>query len=267
MRLEANEDYFMLKRLFFIFLSGIIILSCGSNRPKKDLSAEERINWAIKKFDDGDYLDAKTEFRIIVLNFPGHNVVDKAQYYLAECHFKLKEYILAIAEYEKLLRMFQNSSYRDDALYKIGLANYKLSPKYSLDQTYTLQAIEKLQQFMEEFPKSDFKAEANEIMTRCREKLSKKEYKNGELYRKLAFYDAAILYYESVVNNYYDTSWAKEAQYWLAECLKKEGEYEQASAEFRRYLDKYPEGKRISVVKNTLQELAEMTSNNNVKEN
>ncbi len=257
----------MLKRFFLIFLSGIIIISCGSNRPKKDLSAEERINYAIKKFDDGDYLDAKTEFRIIVLNFPGHNVVDKAQYYLAECHFKLKEYILAIAEYEKLVRMFPNSSYKDDALYKVGLSNYKLSPKYSLDQTYTLQAIEKLQHFMEEFPDGDYKDEANDIMTRCREKLAKKEYKNGELYRKLTYYDAAILYYESVVNNYYDTSWAKEAQYWLAVCLKKEGEYDRALAEYKRYLSKYPKGKRVPGVKISLQELAEKQSNNDIKEN
>lgn len=257
----------MLKRLFFIFLSGIIIFSCGSNRPKKDLPAEERISWAINKFNDGDYLEAKTEFRIVVLNFPGHNVVDKAQYYLAECHFNLKEYIEAIAEYEKLLRMFQNSSYRDDALYKIGLANYKLSPKYSLDQTYTLQAIEKLQQFREEFPDSDIKGEAEEIMKRCREKLAKKEYKNGELYRKLTYYDAAILYYEGVVNNYYDTSWVKEAQYWLAVCLTKEGNFDRASTEYNRYLSKYPEGKRAPIVKNSLQELAEKQSNNDVKEN
>ncbi|MBD3289412.1 outer membrane protein assembly factor BamD [candidate division KSB1 bacterium] len=257
----------MLKKLLFITLSLTIIVSCGGNRPKKDLSAEERMKYAMKEFEDGDYLDAKTEFRIIVLNFPGHNIVDKAQYYLAECHFELKEYILAIAEYEKLTRMFPNSSYVDDAMYKVGLANFKLSPKYSLDQTYTLQAIEKLQRFMEEYPQSDYMDEATEIMNRCREKLAKKEYKNGELYRKLAYYDAAILYFESVVNNYYDTDFAKEAQYWLGYCLKKDSEYDRAREEYRRYLQKYPEGKRVMAVKNSLQEIAEIQSNNDDKEN
>lgn len=240
----------MLKKLLILVLLGLVILSCGSRKPKPNLPAEERLQLAMKKFNDGDYLDAKTEFRIIVLNFPGHNIVDKAQYYLAECHFKMKEYILAIAEYEKLIQMYPNSQFADDAQYKIGLSNYKLSPKYSLDQSNTLKAVEELQKLIEDYPESEFVESATNLIQKCREKLAKKEYKNGDLYRKLGYNRAAIIYFESVLNNYYDTKYAKQAQFWLAECLRRSGKYDRAIVEFERFLKKYPKSKqKVQIMK------------------
>jgi len=251
----------MFRKWLILALLGSLILSCSSGKPKPNLSAEERLTYAKKKFNDSDYLDAKTEFRIIVLNFPGHPVVDEAQYYLAESHYKLKEYILAVAEYEKLVRMFPNSDFVDDAQYKIGLSYYQLSPKYSLDQENTLKAIDELQKFTEEYAESELVAEANDLIQKCREKLARKEYKNGELYRKMSNCSSAIIYFESVLNTYYDTKYAKDAQYWLAECLRREGDFERALVEFDRYLRKYPDSKRKPIVKKILKQIeSEMQS-------
>ena len=255
----------MLNRwMLFVFL-GLFFLSCGSRKPKPNIPAEERLEYAMKKFNDGDYLDAKTEFRIIVLNFPGHNVVDNAQFHLAECHYRMKEYILAIAEYEKLIRMFTNSQYVDDAQFKIGLSNYKLSPKYSLDQVNTLKAIEEFQRFTEDYPESEYAEEANKLIQKCREKLAKKEFKNGDLYRKMSNYRSAIIYFESVLNNYYDTKYAEDAQFWLAVCLKKRHDYDRAVDEFNLFLKKYPHSKRKATVIRSLKQIEYDKNRNNTK--
>ena len=84
----------MIRRCVILLMVGLFIYSCASNRSKMNFSAKERLQYAMKKFNDGDYLDAKTEFRIIILNFPGQSVVDTAQFHYAECHLKMKEYIL-----------------------------------------------------------------------------------------------------------------------------------------------------------------------------
>lgn len=238
----------MLKKYISLLLLILLIASCGSNKPKTSLSADERLAYAMKKFENGDYLDARKEFRVIVLNFPGHQIVDKAQFHLAECHFNMKEYILAIAEYQKLVRMLPNSEYVDDAQYKIGYSNYKLSPKYSLDQNYTLKAIEELQKFTEDYPESDHKEKAVGLMLQCREKLAKKDYKNGELYRKIGFYDAAVVYFEGILTTFYDTKYAEDAQFWVAECLRRDRQYDRAIKEYKRHLEKYPESKRNSSI-------------------
>jgi len=245
----------MLKKLCYFSLLGLFMVSCSGRKPKPNMPAEERLEYAMKKFNKGDYLDAKTEFRIIILNFPGQNIIDKAQYYLAECHYQLKEYILAIAEYEKLVRMFPNSTYIDDAMFKVGLSNYTLSPKYALDQEYTLKAIEELQKFTEDFPKSEYVDQATVLIEKCRDKLARKEYKSAELYRKMTDYEAAIIYFESVLSTYYDTEYAEDAQYWLAVCLQKDRQFERALAEFDRYLMKYPDSNRKETIKKSIKQI------------
>jgi len=238
-----------------VLLITIFLLSCGGQKIKPNISSAERMKIAKKLFDDGHYLDARTQFRIIVLNSPGGSLSDEAQYYYAECHFKLKEYILAIAEYEKLIRMYPNSEFVDDAQFKIGLSNYKLSPRSALDQTNTEKAIEEFQKFLEDFPGSPLVPKVNEYMKKCREKLARKNFDNGESYRKRALYRSALVYYDYVLDNYYDTRYAEKALWEKAECYRKLGNREQAKKFYQLYLEKYPKTSRAHKVKDLLSSL------------
>jgi len=234
----------MARRLIIVLIIPVFIMTCSSNKLNKTANPEERLDFAMTKFNKGDYLDAKQEFRIIVLNNPGHQVVDQAQFYLAECHFKMKEYILAMAEYQKLVKMLPNSQYVDDAQYKIGLCNFNLSPKYSLDQSYTLKTIEELQKFTEDYPDSELKDEAIELIGQCRDKLAQKEFRNAELYRRMQLYQAAAIYYQGILDNYYDTKYVQDANYWLAVSLKLDEQFDRAIEEFTKFLQKYPDTNR-----------------------
>ena len=230
----------------------MLVSSCGRHKIKPNISAEERMQVAEKMFNDKDYLDARTQFRIIILNSPGGSLSDKAQYYYAECHYKLKEYILAIAEYEKLVRRYSNSEYVDDAQYKIGLSNYKLSPKSALDQTSTEKAIEEFQKFLEDYPNSPLVPKVNEYMRKCRDKLAEKKFKAGESYRKRALYRSALVYYDYVLNNYYDTKFAEKSLWEKAECYRRLSDLEQAEKFYKLYLDKYPKSSKAEKIKELL---------------
>lgn len=246
---------------FILFAALLTLLTgCGKYKIKPNISVEERMKIAEKMFKDGDYLDARTQFHIIILNSPGGSLSDKAQFYYAECHFKLKEYILAIAEYEKLLRIYSNSEYVDDAQYMIGLSYYKLSPKAGLDQTYTEKAVEEFQKFLEDYPDSQLAGQVNEYMQKCREKIAQKHFRNGESYRKRTFYRSAIIYYNYVLDNYYDTKYAEKSLWGKAECYRKIGDLEQAEIFYKLYLEKYPKSSRIDDARN---QLSSMKINNN----
>ncbi len=218
----------------------VFIGACSRQKIKPNISNEERMRIAEKLFNDGDYLDARTQFRIVILNSPGGSLSDKAQFYYAECHFRLKEYILAIAEYEKLIRMYANSEYVDDAQFQIGLSYFKLSPKAALDQTYTEKAIEEFQKFLEDYPQSELAPRAKDYMRKCREKLALKNFKNGESYRKRALYRAALVYYDYVLDNYYDTKYAELSLWEKAECYRLMGEIEHSQKFYKLYMEKYP---------------------------
>lgn len=232
-----------------------VVLGCNSYNVRPDMPAEARFELAKKMFKNEDYFDAKKQFKIIVLNNPGLTFVDDAQFYLAECHFKMEEYIIAADEYKRLIRFYPQSEWVDDAQFKVGLADYKLSPKPSLDQKYTRNAIENFQRFLEEFPQSDLAPEAERLLQVCRRKLAEKEYKAGELYRKLNDCDAALVYFNSVINNYYDTKFVKKAMYWKGECLMKLKKPSESFQTFSEFLSKYPNSEFSDKAKERIREI------------
>ncbi len=223
-----------------LLLAAMAFSACGGGRNIKRMTLKDRIKYAMELFKDGKYLTAKTQFQIIVLNNPGSSIVDMAQFYLAESYFNLKEYITAAAEYEKLLNLYPRSPYVDDAQYKLGLSYFKLSPKADLDQKYTYKAIDEFQRFLEEYPESEYVSEVTKMLQKCREKLAKKEFISGNLYRKMGYHRSAIIVFDEILSRYYDTSYAEDAYYWKAYCLTKIGKYTEARDNIQALLSKYP---------------------------
>jgi outer membrane assembly lipoprotein YfiO len=139
----------------------------------------------------------------------------------------------------------------------VGLCYYKLSPKYGLDQEYTLKSIEDFQEFTEDFPSSELVPEVMDKIQQARDKLAQKAYKAGELYYKMHDYDSAIIYLNSVLDNYYDTHWAAEALLKKGESYLKMKKNEEARNVLQKLLDKYPQspaaGKASQLVKTLTQ--------------
>ena len=229
---------------FFYFylmlgLIGLSLIACGGNKVRADLTTAERLEYAMKLFQDRDYYDARTQFRIVVLNAPGSVSVDQAQFYLAECHFHMEEFITAAAEYEKVIRLYSRSEFLDDAQFKIGLAYYELSPQAALDQKYTWKAIEELQKFLEDYPESEHKEKATDLLLKIRTKLAKKEFNSADLYRKLGYYESALIYFDEVLNRYYDTEYAEPALFFKALILYRLERYTDARETLYQLTDKY----------------------------
>lgn len=216
---------------------------------------EDRFNLAKKMFEKRDFFEAKTQFKILTLNNPGIYFVDEAQYYLAECHFNLKEYIIAADEFSRLIRLYPKSTWLDDAQFRIGFCYYKLSPKASLDQKYTHQAIENFQRFLEDFSKSELVPQAEKMLKISRTKLAKKEFKAGKLYRKLSDHIAALVYFDSVLENYYDTVYAEPALFWKGESLYKLDRSDEALQAFRGLIEKYPKSKYKTKARKRINEI------------
>jgi outer membrane protein assembly factor BamD len=246
---------FILRRLFALSLA-IVLFACGGNKARPNMTTEERFAYAMKLFNDKDYFDARTQFRIIILNAPGSTVVDQAQFYLAECHFNMDEFIIAASEYEKLIRLYPRSTLLDDAQYKNALCYDKLSPKADLDQKYTYKAIEEYQRFMEEFSASELAGEVEKRLSTLRGKLAKKEFNTGNLYRKMALYEAAVFSFDDVLNRFYDSQYAEPALFYKGECLFKLQRWSEAQAALEQFAQKFPKSSNQAEAKSMLDEIS-----------
>lgn len=200
-----------------LFLVGLFLISGCAPKPKFDEMKPDSIyRYLVEKYDQKKYLDASEGLAYFTLHYSGHVLVDSAQFLLGQCHFQLNEYLLAADAFEELSRRFQSSRLVPEAMFMVGRCYWEISPKYSLDQAYTTRAIDALQAFIDYFPNQTLRVkEAQTIIEACREKLAHKQYSNGLIYQKMKDSTASIIYFQSVVDQYYDTYWADMARLML----------------------------------------------------
>jgi outer membrane protein assembly factor BamD (BamD/ComL family) len=129
----------------------------------------------------------------------------------------------------------------DDAKYKLGMSYYKLSPKYALDQEYTMQSITHFQEFLEDYHTSDLVPEVEKYLLEARHKLAEKVYSSAEIYRKMAYYHSAKIYYNKVMEEFYDTEFAPKSLFWIGECNRKDDAFSEAFEAFDEFIQKYPD--------------------------
>jgi outer membrane protein assembly factor BamD len=214
---------------------------CGSSADLAGQGAEERFAAGKKLFDDGDYLEAIAEFEIVKLQYPGSAVADDAQYSMGEARFNRGEYLLAIEEYRTLRRNMASSPLVPAAQYRVGLSYYMLSPRPELDQTYTRQAIDELQAFVEYYPLDGHRADAEEKIRELNGKLAFKLYDSAEQYVKLGYHRSAGWYFDLVIQQYHDSPYAEPAYVGKIRSLVSRNRFDEARTEIARFLERYPE--------------------------
>lgn len=200
-----------MRKVIILAVISVLFVGCSGNKPKPDWTATQYFTYAKSLFEDEDYFEASNEFSVIVLRYAGSFVADSAQYYLGECHYHMDEYIIAAAEFEKLINNMNRSPLVPLAQYKLAESYFQISPRPALDQEYSEKAIREYQNFIEDYPTHALKTEAEKKIALLREKLAFKQYINAENYMKMREYQAALIYFDVVLEKYYDTAYADDA--------------------------------------------------------
>jgi outer membrane protein assembly factor BamD len=227
--------------MLVLLAAGLILGGCSSSEQATTLSAEERFEKGRLLYGEEDYLEAINEFTVVTLQYQGSAVADDAQCYLGECRFQREEYLLAAFEYQQLIRNMPASPLTPDAQYKIGLCYYNLSPKSSLDQVYTLKAIDELQTFVEYHPAHAQAVEAERLIKELTRRLAKKSFEVAEQYGVLEYYRAAVFYYDDVIEKYHDTEYAPQAYVGKTRMQLARRKYTEALQTITGFLEKFPE--------------------------
>jgi len=229
------------KYFFVILLTALIWLGCSGRSPEPSWKAEEYFDYAKELYEDEDYFEAANEFTIIILRYAGSSVADSAQYFLGMSHYQLEEYIISAAEFSKLINNMPQSPLVPDAQYMLGMSYYEMSPRAALDQEYTKKALRAFQLFVEDFPRHSRREEVDKKLLELREKLAEKEYLNAQLYQKMFRLRSSLIYYDIVLERYYDTSWADDALLGKALVYIELEEWLNAREQLLIFKDKFPD--------------------------
>lgn len=230
-----------MKQIFCIVTIIVVFIACGRRKVDPGWTAEEYYKYAKVKYDDENYLGAQQDFDVVVLRYGGSIFADSAQYFLGMCHYYMDEFLISAVEFRKLITDRPQSPLLVDAQYMLAESYYKMSPRPSLDQEYTLKALKEYQLFLEDFPFDEKKEEAEKKILELRNKLARKNLQNAELYRKMGKLRSSLIYYDIVLNSYYDSEWADDALFGKAIVYINMDDLKQAKEELELFKEKFPD--------------------------
>lgn len=243
-------------KLLSVFLLIIVIwLGCSGRSPEPTWTAEEYFEYAKEMYDDEDYFESANEFTIVILRYAGSSVADSAQFYLGMSHYHLEEYIISAAEFSKLINNMPQSPLVPEAQYMLGMSYYEMSPRAALDQEYTKKALRAFQIYVEDYPRHERREEVDRKLLELREKLAQKEFLNAELYRKMYRLRSSLIYYDIVLDRYYDTTWADDALIGKALVYIELEEWENAREQLLIFKDKFPDSDLEYIAERSLQKV------------
>jgi len=224
----------------------VLILSaaagCGGSLKEQRREGVANFEAAKAHYDRGDYLDAIPDFKAYVEQYPGTDRTDDALYYLGESYLREKDYALASAQFDRLLRDFPSSPLQADALFELARCDDLQSHPAPLDQAETERALTRYNQFVDQYPSHSRVAEARARIQALRDRLAEKILRSARLYAKLRQETAATIYSRRVLALYPDSKWAPEAALLLAGSLERQGRKQEAVETLKKFIPSAPDG-------------------------
>ena len=212
-----------------LFCISILLSSCGISNPFDDnIAYKTRFDDGLAFFEEENYVKASQQFNIIVDRASHTDLGDDALFFLAESYFLNKDYDLALVEFEKLVSRMGFSPYIEKSRWRICETLMLLSPNFYHDQESSKKAISQIQEFLDDFPNSEYSKDADKLINELRTRLAEKNMETGKLYFKLKAYDSAIVSYKIVVNEFYDTKFFNDANMEIIRCLALQNKSDEA---------------------------------------
>lgn len=210
-RRVLNKNY-----LYNLVIIGFcfFLFSCSEyNKLLKSTDYNKKYEAAIKYYDNKEYTKSLALLEELVSVYRGTNKAEKIMYYYAYATYSTNDFLLAGYHFNNFVKTFPASDKTEECSFMYAYCYYLESPRYTLDQTDTKNAIKELQFFINKYPESKRKEECNELITKLRAKLELKYYEISKQYYFLDDYKAAIVSFENVLKDFPDSKFREEVMY------------------------------------------------------
>lgn len=247
-----------MRRLIPFILLIAMVSSCKYEKLLKSRDYNLKYQKALEYYAEEDYMRAEGLFEQLKPILKGTKQADTVFYYTAYCSYYEESYMLAAHYFDEFKRTFGNSKFAEDAEFMNAYCTFLLSPRPSLDQTYSYQSISLFGLYMSRYPTSKRISECIEYVEEIKNKLVEKSYENAKLYYNLESYNAAIIALNNSLDDFPETKYREEimflilkSKFLLAENsiqVKRIERYQSTVDEFYSFVGEFPETKFLNEV-------------------
>lgn len=234
---------------FFVLM---IFSSCSEyQRLLKSDDYELKYKRAIEYYEEENYGRAITLISDVIPFYRGTAKAEDVNYYFAMAHYKMGDYTLASHYFKSFANAFPRSPHAEEFAFLSAYCLYLDSPRYSLDQTNTLQAIRELQRFINRYPNSERVEDSNQLIDELRYKLERKRFKTGKLFMDISDYMASATTFETFNKDFPDSKYREEATFLIIKAhfefasnsipQRQEERFENVLEAYNAFARRYPE--------------------------
>ena len=255
-----------MKKYFYILILLLGFSSCSEfQKALKSESVADKFKLATELYDEGKYAKANRLFVQIVPNYRGKPQAEKLMYMYSKSFYEMKDYYLAGYQFERFVTSYPKSEKVEEAAFLSAKSYYLLCPVYTKDQKETIDAIEKLQVFINTYPDSANVEEANRMVQELDFKLEKKAFEIAKQYNTITDYKASINSFNNFLLEYPGSKLRDEALYYRLDSAyklavnsveyKKEERLKVAQNYLESFLKNFASTDKTDIVNNMLQEV------------
>ena len=261
----------MKKTVIIASISALLMCSCTSEYQavSKYGDNEMKYEFAKEAFARGKFQQASLLLQEVVTMKKGSDEAQECLYMLAMAQYGNLDYEAASETFKKYTTSYPRGLYAEPAYFYIGQSLYQSSPEPRLDQSPTNGAITAYQQFMDLYPDSHLRPQAQERLYELTDKLIQKEFLSAQLYYNLggyfgninsndeSNYTSSIITAQNTLKNYPYCSLREDfmllimkSKFQLAENSSDEkrlDRYGDAEDECYGFINEFPESKNVAL--------------------
>ena len=244
-----------------LVLASAVLSGCsGYNKIMKASDYNTKYSLAKAYFMEGHYTTCSSILEECVAFLRGTSKAEEAMYLLATCYYNLDDYLSASQYYMACYRSFPNSTYSENCLYWSGKSLFLDTPDPRLDATSTNNAIIQLQRFVETYPASKYRFDAEKMIYTMYDRLVEKEIGTAELYYNMGNYlgnnyRSSIIVAQNALRDYPYTKYREKlsllvlkAKFQMAQesvLEKRDDRYRDAIDEYYAFKNEFPESEHM----------------------
>ena len=181
-----------MRNITYILLSVVLLFtSCNTfNKVYQSNDIDYKYEAAKAYYLEGDYSKASQLLETMVTMLKGGDKAEESIVLLAMCYYDSQDYETASQYFKVYYSNYPRGEYAEYARFSSGKSLYMDITEPELDQSSTFLAISELQLFMEYFPQSSYRSEAQRMILEMHDVLVEKDYLSAKLYYELGDYMA-----------------------------------------------------------------------------
>lgn len=229
----------IVKTLLFVLVASAAFQACSSKYDNLLMSndVDAKYTAAFDYFNKGKFRKAANLFEALSVMTSGTERDDSVQFYWGLSNYKAKDYYTAEANFSKFVSNFPRSVFTEEARYMRVDCLYRSTLRYELDQVPTYTALSAMEEFVRDYPSSEWAGDVRVKAKVLNDRLDKKAFENARLYYKMEDYKASRVAFKNIIKTDAENIYREDILYYIAMSSYKYAYNSVPEKQKERYMD------------------------------